>query len=73
VLEAEKAVLYHNPKVRTPMGSGLLAGKSRENLERHLKERPERRGGRVLTWKEALKEGEKRPWVPTDFLPPSKP
>jgi hypothetical protein len=69
-VEAERAVLYHNPKIRTPMGSGLLAFKSRENLERHLKERPERRGGRVLTWKEALKEGEKRTWVPTDFFPP---
>jgi copper chaperone NosL len=69
-VEAEKAVLYYNPKVRTPMGSGLLVFKNRENLERHLKERPERRGGQVLSWREALEEGKKRTWVPTDFFPP---
>ncbi|BDG20142.1 hypothetical protein TthSNM11_23450 [Thermus thermophilus] len=68
-VEAEKALLYHNPQIRTPMGTGLLAFRSRENLERHLKARPERRGGRVLTWREALKEGEKRTWVPTDLFP----
>ncbi|MEJ5336898.1 MAG: nitrous oxide reductase accessory protein NosL [Thermus sp.] len=67
---AEKALLYHHPRVRTPMGSGLLAFASREALERHLRERPERQGGRVLTWKEALQEGARRPWVPTDFFPP---
>ncbi|WP_105317804.1 nitrous oxide reductase accessory protein NosL [Thermus tenuipuniceus] len=67
---AEKALLYHNPRIRTPMGSGLLAFGSQEALERHLKERPERAGGRVLTWAEALKEGKKRTWVPTDFFPP---
>ncbi|BDG17480.1 hypothetical protein TbrSNM41_22140 (plasmid) [Thermus brockianus] len=69
-LPAEKALLYHNPKVRTPMGSGLLAFADRRALEAHLKERPERAGGRTLTWQEALKEGERRPWVPTDFFPP---
>jgi copper chaperone NosL len=67
---AEKALLYHHPRVRTPMGSGLLAFASREALERHLRERPERQGGRVLTWKEALQEGARRPWVPTDSFPP---
>ncbi|WP_114313081.1 nitrous oxide reductase accessory protein NosL [Thermus caldifontis] len=69
---AEKAVLYHNPKVRTPMGSGLLAFGSREALEKYLKKRPERAGGRVLTWAQALREGERRPWVPADVLAPAK-
>ncbi len=69
-VEAEKALLYHNPRIRTPMGSGLLVFGSREGLEAHLKDRPERRGGRILTWKEALEEGRKRTWVPTDFFPP---
>lgn len=71
-VEAEKALLYHHPKVRTPMGSGLLVFGSREGLEAHLQDRPERRGGRLLTWREALEEGKKRPWVPTDFFPPPK-
>ncbi|GLV48445.1 hypothetical protein TJA_15980 [Thermus sp. LT1-2-5] len=69
-LAAEKALLYHQPRVRTPMGSGLLVFASRQDLERHLKERPERAGGRVLTWEEALREGRKRPFVPTDFFSP---
>ncbi|WP_243030020.1 nitrous oxide reductase accessory protein NosL [Thermus altitudinis] len=71
-VEAEKALLYHNPKIRTPMGSGLLVFSRREALEQHLKERPERAGGRVLTWAQALKEGERRPWVPADVFTPSK-
>lgn len=69
-ISAEQALLYHNPSIRTPMGSGLLAFGSRKALEEHLKERPERAGGRVLTWAQALKEGEKRTWVPADFFPP---
>ncbi|KHG64425.1 MAG: nitrous oxide reductase accessory protein NosL [Thermus sp.] len=69
-LGAERAVMYLNPKVRTPMGSGLLVFASRQDLERHLRERPERAGGRVLTWEEALREGRKRPFVPTDLFPP---
>lgn len=71
-IPAEGAVLYHHPRIRTPMGSGLLAFASREALEGHLKERPERGGGRILTWAQALKEGEKRPWVPADIFSPSK-
>ncbi|MCS6868112.1 MAG: nitrous oxide reductase accessory protein NosL [Thermus sp.] len=67
---AEGAILYHHPRIRTPMGSGLLAFARREALESHLRERPERAGGRVLSWAQALKEGGKRPWVPAAFFPP---
>ncbi|TBH17592.1 nitrous oxide reductase accessory protein NosL [Thermus thermamylovorans] len=67
---AERALLYHHPRIRTPMGSGLLVFADRQALAEHLRARPERAGGRVLTWVEALKEGEGRTWVPADFLPP---
>ncbi|WP_337844077.1 nitrous oxide reductase accessory protein NosL [Thermus sp.] len=72
-VEAGKALLYHHPSIRTPMGSGLLAFGSREGLEQYLRERPERKGGRVLTWKEALKEGERRTWVPAEVFTPKAP
>ncbi len=67
---ATKALLYHHTRIRTPMGSGLLAFRGREDLEAYLREQPQHRGGRPLTWAEALKEGEKRTWVPQDFMPP---
>ncbi|MGC8875657.1 nitrous oxide reductase accessory protein NosL [Thermus sp.] len=69
-VEAKKAVLYHHPRIRTPMGSGLLAFGDPKELEAYLKGRPEHRGGRTLTWNGALEEGAKRTWVPADFFPP---
>lgn len=61
---AQAALLYHHPRIRTPMGSGLLAFAGEESLRAYLEARPEHRGGRLLTWAEALAAGARRPWAP---------
>jgi len=55
-------IVYHK-RIRTPMGGGLAAFKTREEAEAFVEER-RLRGARFLTWKELLEEGKEHPWVP---------
>jgi len=63
LIPAEKAVIVHHKRIRTPMGGGLAAFSSREEAEAFVKER-RLRGARFLTWEELLEEGKEHPWVP---------
>jgi len=52
-----------NERIRTPMGTGLLAFASAAALEAYLKERPTHAGER-LRWSGLLARGRKQAWVP---------
>ncbi len=63
-LPAAQAVYLYGERIRTPMGTGLLAFAGRSDLEAYLKEKPQHLDSEVLTWQALLARGRRQPWVP---------
>ncbi len=61
--DAEKMVVVHHPRIRTPMGGGLAAFSTRAAAEAFVRAH-RLKGARFYTWREILKEGKEHPWVP---------
>jgi copper chaperone NosL len=59
----EALIFLHHPRIRTPMGGGLVAFSEAEAAERFIAER-RLRDVRTLDWATLLAEGAARPWVP---------
>ncbi|MCS7069223.1 MAG: nitrous oxide reductase accessory protein NosL, partial [Meiothermus sp.] len=64
LVPASQAHFLFNERIRTPMGTGLLAFGSAAALETYLKERPQH-AGEKLRWNELLSRGRKQAWVPS--------
>ncbi|MCS7058828.1 MAG: nitrous oxide reductase accessory protein NosL [Meiothermus sp.] len=62
-LPVNQALFLFNERIRTPMGTGLLAFGSAAALEGYLRERPQHTGER-LRWNDLLALGRRRAWVP---------
>jgi len=59
------ALLFlHHPRIRTPMGGGLVAFSEKAAAERFIAER-RLRDVQTLSWEALLSEGAARPWVPS--------
>ncbi len=63
LIPADEAVIVYHTRIRTPMGGGLAAFRTRAEAEAFVEER-RLRGARFLTWQELLQEGKEHPWVP---------
>lgn len=59
----EALTFLHHPRIRTPMGGGLVAFGNTEAADRFIAER-RLRDVRTLDWVTLLSEGATRPWVP---------
>lgn len=62
-IPVNQAYFLYSERIRTPMGTGLLAFSSKATLEAYLKERPQHKGQK-LRWDDLLAMGRKRAWVP---------
>lgn len=62
-IPVNQAYFLYSERIRTPMGTGLLAFASVGALEAYLKERPQH-AGEKLRWNDLLARGRKRAWVP---------
>ena len=62
-IPAQQAYFLYSERIRTPMGTGLLAFASQAALEAYLREKPQH-AGEKLRWSELLARGRKRAWVP---------
>ncbi len=61
---AERALFLFHERIRTPMGSGLLAFSAAAGAAAYLRERPQFADGQQLRWQQLLERGRKQPWVP---------
>ncbi|AWR85461.1 nitrous oxide reductase accessory protein NosL [Meiothermus taiwanensis] len=62
-LPAQQAYFLYHERIRTPMGTGLLAFASPGALEAYLREKPQH-AGEQLRWNNLLARGRQRAWVP---------
>lgn len=62
-LPVEALLFLHHPRIRTPMGGGLVAFGEAAAAERFIAER-RLRDVRTLDWHALLSEGAAQPWVP---------
>jgi len=62
-IPVNQAHFLFSERIRTPMGTGLLAFGTAAGLEAYLKERPQPQGEK-LSWNELLARGRKQAWVP---------
>jgi copper chaperone NosL len=62
-LPVETLLFLQHPRIRTPMGGGLVAFSEQEAADRFIAQR-RLSDVRTLTWEELLAEGVNHPWVP---------
>ncbi len=63
LVSVHEAQLRHHPRLRTPMGGGLVAFASEDDADAFVAERG-LRGAEAWSWDELVARSRERPWVP---------